>query len=465
MSQALKPYPEYEDSGLPWLGEVPEHWEVRRNGRIFAQRIETGFPDLPILEVSLKTGIRVRNLENSDRKQIMSSRGQYKRAAQKDIAYNMMRMWQGAVGVAPVDGLVSPAYVVARPFPETESRYYSYLFRTVSYMNEVNKYSHGIVADRNRLYWDEFKQMPSTFPPQKEQQKIADFLDVNGSMVRHFIRAKQKLIKLLEEQKQVIIHHAVTRGLDPNVRLKPSGVEWLGDVSEHWEIWRIFSVFRERNEKGQPDLPILAVSIDHGVTKGEEIDENGRPKRLIEDRALYKVSRKGDIAYNMMRMWQGAVGVVPEDGLVSPAYVVARPREYVHAAYFAYLFRTEACKGDIVCRSRGIVDDRNRLYWGGFKDIHIPFPPHDEQNNIINFIEEKTDSVEQSVEKIKHEIVLLREYRTRLISDVVTGKLDVRGIELPAADAEAPEECSDLPDIETALEDQEMEEEIPAEGD
>lgn len=115
MNQTLRPYPEYKDSGLPWLGRLPVHWELRRNGRIFAQRIETGFPDLPILEVSLKTGIRVRNLENSDRKQMMSSRELYKRAAQKDIAYNMMRMWQGAVGVAPVDGLVSPAYVVAVP--------------------------------------------------------------------------------------------------------------------------------------------------------------------------------------------------------------------------------------------------------------------------------------------------------------------------------------------------------------
>lgn len=236
MIQAPKPYPEYKNSGLPWLGRIPVHWEVRRNGRIFAQRVETGLPNLPILEVSLKTGIQVRNLENSDRKQIMGNREQYKCATQGDIAYNMMRMWQGAVGVAPVDGLVSPAYVVARPFPETESRYYSYLFRTAFYANEVNKYSHGIVVDRNRLYWDEFKQMPSTFPPKNEQQTIANFLDSYSHMARHFIKEKRKLIKLLEEYKQVIIHRAVTRGLDPTVPLKPSGVEWLGDVPEHWEV-------------------------------------------------------------------------------------------------------------------------------------------------------------------------------------------------------------------------------------
>jgi type I restriction enzyme S subunit len=151
MIDGLKPYPDYKKCGLPWLGRIPSSWEVRRNGRLFAQRRETGFPDLPILEVSLKTGVRVRDFESSQRKQVMSDRDKYQRACQGDIAFNMMRMWQGAVGVAPVDGLVSPAYIVARPFPETDTAYFAYLFRTAAYMGEVNNYSRGIVPDRNRL--------------------------------------------------------------------------------------------------------------------------------------------------------------------------------------------------------------------------------------------------------------------------------------------------------------------------
>ncbi|NJL59311.1 MAG: restriction endonuclease subunit S, partial [Desulfobacteraceae bacterium] len=134
---------------------------MQRNGRLFAQRNQTGFPDLPILEVSLKTGVRIRDFVNSKRKQIMEDHSKYKKAERGDIAYNMMRMWQGAVGVAPVNGLVSPAYVIAKPYRETESRYYGYLFRTSAYMSEVNNYSRGIVSDRNRLYWDEFKMIPS----------------------------------------------------------------------------------------------------------------------------------------------------------------------------------------------------------------------------------------------------------------------------------------------------------------
>ena len=161
----LASYPEYKDSGQPFLGDIPAHWNLFRNGRLFSQRNETGFGGLPILEVSLKTGVRVRDMENLKRKQVMSDREKYKRAAQGDIAYNMMRMWQGAVGVAPVDGLVSPAYVVARPFVDTESRYFSYLFRTSAYMREIDGYSRGIVKDRNRLYWEDFKRMSSCVPP------------------------------------------------------------------------------------------------------------------------------------------------------------------------------------------------------------------------------------------------------------------------------------------------------------
>src|SRR5690348_70660 len=147
MLDDLRSYAEYKDSTVPWLGEIPNHWEVRRNGRLFSQRNETGFADLPILEVSLRTGVRVRPEDGSGRKQMMSDRAKYKRAARGDVAYNIMRMWQGAVGVAPVDGLISPAYVVARPLPDVEPRYFSYLFRTDAYMGEVDGYSRGIVKD------------------------------------------------------------------------------------------------------------------------------------------------------------------------------------------------------------------------------------------------------------------------------------------------------------------------------
>jgi type I restriction enzyme S subunit len=229
-------YPAYQESGLPWVPKVPQGWNVLRNGRLFAHRVQTGFPDLPILEVSLRTGVRVRDMENLKRKQVMSQKEKYKRAAKGDIAYNMMRMWQGALGPAPVDGLVSPAYVVVKPFDEANSAYYSYLFRTEAYMREVNKFSRGIVADRNRLYWDEFKQMPSLVPPRPEQDQIVAYLQAQDVHIARLIKAKRDLIGLLNEQKLRIVDHAVTRGLNAQVAVKPSGIDWLGDVPGHWDI-------------------------------------------------------------------------------------------------------------------------------------------------------------------------------------------------------------------------------------
>ena len=230
----LARYPNYASSGLPWAPQMPESWLVQRNGRLFSQRVETGYPDLPILEVSLRTGVRVRDMVNGKRKQVMSAKEKYKRAVKGDIAYNMMRMWQGAVGPAPTDGLVSPAYVVVRPHAGVNTAYYSYLFRTAAYMQEVNKFSRGIVADRNRLYWESFKQMPSLVPPIEEQDQIVAYLRAQDAHIARFIKAKRDLIALLNEQKLRIIDQSVTRGLDASCATKPSGFEWLGDVPEHW---------------------------------------------------------------------------------------------------------------------------------------------------------------------------------------------------------------------------------------
>jgi len=359
MIEGLKPYAEYKESGLSWLERVPSHWRVCRNGNLFAQRNQTGFGELPILEVSLRTGVRVRDFGSSARKQIMSDLGKYKRAMKGDATYNTMRMWQGAVGVSPVDGLVSPAYVVLRPYPKVDSRFYATLFRTAAYMAEVDNCSRGIVKDRNRLYWDQFKQMPSPSMPPDEQAVIVRFLDHANRKIDRFIRAKRKLIALLGEQKQAIIHRAVTRGVDhPQIaqisadedsknlrpsaksadkKLKPSGIPWLGDIPMHWEIVRNMALFSHRVEPGVVGLPVLQVSLRSGIT-AEELDQFGRPKRLITDATKYKLLRKSDLAYNTMRMWQGAVGVAPSDGLVSSAYVVIKPRVDTCPEFYDFVF-------------------------------------------------------------------------------------------------------------------------------
>lgn len=429
MTPNLKPYPSCKDSGIPWLGEVPTHWEVLPNRALFAEVKKRNHPEEQMLSVTITKGVIRQQalLANSSKKDSSNQdKSAYKLVLPGDIAYNKMRAWQGAIGASDYRGIVSPAYVVQRPHKGAQSHYFHFLLRTPAFAKEAERWSYGITSDMWSLRPEHFKLIYGCLPPLPEQACIVRFIDHYDRKIRRYIRAKQKLTKLLEEQKQAIIHRAVTRGLDPNVRMKPSGVKWLGDVPEHWGMQPNGSLFWERKARGDPEWPTLVVSLRTGVTIGGEEDERGRPRRLIEDRTGYKKALKGDLAYNMMRMWQGAVGVAPVNGLVSPAYVVAAPRAGVDAAFYSLLFRTEGYKTGVERVSTGIVSDRNRLYWDDFKRLPSPVPPLAEQRQVVGFLQTDCAKIDAATAAQHHQITLLREYRTRLIADVVTGKLDVR---------------------------------------
>jgi len=424
MTADLRPYPAMKDSGVPWLGEVPEHWEVRRIKTLFHEKDErSGDAGGLLLSLTRARGI-LPQAEASNRIASAEDLSKYKVCRRRDLVMNRMQAWSGMFAVSPQDGLVSPDYSVFDPVGALVVKYFEHLFKTPVLVDQFAQRSKGIGSGFNRLYTPEFGSVPVVVPPLPEQAAIVRFLDHADRRIRRYIRAKQKLIKLLEEQKQAIIHRAVTRGLDPNVRLKPSGVEWLGDVPERWEVRRNGRLFLQRNETGFADLPILEVSLRTGVRVRDF--ENSERKQVMTDRDKYKRAAVGDIAYNMMRMWQGAVGVAPTEGLISPAYVVAQPLAGTISRYFARLFRTAAYMAEVDKFSRGIVKDRNRLYWEDFKRMPSCYPPPLEQMEIADAIDDACGKVDAGIHRVHQEIALLREYRTRLIADVVTGKLDVR---------------------------------------
>lgn len=441
MTAAYEAYPSYKDSGLAWLGEVPSHWEVRRNGRLFAERNETGFAALPILEVSLRTGVRVRDMENLKRKQVMSDREKYKRAVKNDIAYNMMRMWQGAVGVAPEDGLVSPAYVVARPHPDAEPRYFSYLFRTDAYKNEVDGFSRGIVKDRNRLYWEDFKRMPSCTPPPEEQTAIADYLDANAIKVRRLIRNRWRLIEVLNEQKQAIINRAVTRGLDPNATLKPSGIDWLGDIPRHWCMGRIKTEMLNLNTRRVP--------------------LNGPERGKMTSRKYDYYGASGVIDRVDDYLFDDDLLLIAEDGANLllrnlPLAIIARGKFWVNN--HAHILKPKCGSLEFFAALLECIDyspwisgaAQPKLTQDRLMAVPIPVPPAREQVAIIEWIKDNTGGITIAIDRAQREVDLIREYRTRLIADVVTGKLDVRDL-APASD----DEIAGAEDLDEGIEDEE----------
>jgi type I restriction enzyme S subunit len=306
-------------------------------------------------------------------------------------------------------------------------------------MNEVNKYSHGIVSDRNRLYWDEFKQMPSAFPSTEEQKAIANYLDEHGRHVRRIIRNKQRLIDLLNEQKQAIIHRAVTRGLDPNVRLRPSGIDWLVEVPEHWSVkplkrWATINA-RVLPETTDPDyefryLDIGTVGTGFLVEQPEQMHFGYAPSRAR------RILRQGDTIISTVRTYLRAVYFVSDndgDIIASTGFAVLTPGPHVAPEFLSFVIQSNSFIERVTAHSIGIAYPaiaETRL--GAFP---LPLPPTQEEQMVLTeYIRTETRATDGAIRQAQREIDLIREYRTRLIADVVTGKLDVRGVVLPEID-------------------------------
>ena len=289
------------------------------------------------------------------------------------------------------------------------------------------------------------REIPFLVPPAAEQAAIVRFLDLADRRIRRYIRAKQQLIALLEEQKQAIIHRAVTRGLDPNVRLKPSGVEWLGEVPAHWEFRPAKGYFREadeRSETGSEEL--LSVSHITGVTPRSE---KNITMFMAVSNVGYKLCRPGDLVINTMWAWMAALGVARQTGIVSPSYAVYRPHRSSRllGEYADLLLQTVPYKSEYICRSTGIRSSRLRMYPEEFLRIKLLCPPPEEQRAIVEIVSKESVDARRAIDLAQGELSLLREYRTRLIADVVTGKFDVR-----EAAARFPDEVEELEPLDEA---------------
>lgn len=263
-------------------------------------------------------------------------------------------------------------------------------------------------------------------PPIEDQENIVKFLNEKTSQINEAISIKEKQIALLKERKQIIIQQAVTQGLNPDAPMKDSGVEWIGQIPKHWEILANRALFTERVEHGREGLPLLSVSIHSGVST-EEIseEENVRGRVKIEDKSKYILVKPGDIAFNMMRAWQGGIGAVSADGMVSPAYIVAKPKPLINAEYFELQYRCPEFIQQMDRYSKGITDFRKRLYWDSFKQLNTVIPPIEEQAEIVKHVKTISDKTEAGVSLLREQIEKLKEYKTTLINTAVTGKIKV----------------------------------------
>ena len=439
MIVGLEPYAEYKDSGLPWLGQVPGHWAIRRMKSAVMNVIEQTF-EMSSDEVYVALE-HVESWTGKARPQSDSSlfTGQVKRFRKGDVLFGKLRPYLAKVTRISTDGVCAGEFFVLRPTDMAVSAaYLEHQLRAKHTIDVINGSTFG--AKMPRADWQFCGNLPFPLPPPAEQAAIVRFLDWANGRLERAIRAKRKVIALLNEQKQAIIHRAVTRGLDPSVPLKPSGIPWLGDIPHHWDVQRCGSLFLEVVDTSHPTLLLLSIDRVKGVIPQSD---TGRRTRASENRNAYKRVRPGQLAYNLMNAFMGSLGFSSYDGIVSPAYAVAQPRRTIEPRFFHALFRTTAYTGEFNRLSYGIMYERNRLYFERFKLVPALIPPLVEQREIVQGIHAKTAELNTTITRLEREIELLREYRTRLVADVVTGKLDVREAAARLPDEASPDRAGD----------------------
>jgi type I restriction enzyme S subunit len=431
MIETLKPYPKYKESGSRWLGAIPAHWEIRNLRTLTSHRAERDRPDLPLLSVAREKGVFVRSLTDADENHnvIPEDLTNYKVARSGNLVINKMKAWQGSMGVAPCDGIVSPAYFVF-DFRIRNPAFGQALLRSKAYVAHFGQASDGVRVGQWDLSIPGMRQIPVVVPGDDEQEAIVRFLDHAGGRVERAIRAKKKLIALLHEQKQAIIHRAVTRGLDPNVPLKPSGIPWLGDIPQHWEIIAL------RRRWSVTDCKHLTVPfVEDGIPLASVrevqpfILDLSRCKRTRAAwyRKLIEGDRKpkrGDLIY-CRNASVGACALVETDIDLAMGQDVCLIRSSSENQRFLnYLLHSPFMDHQLDLLLVGSTFKRINV--SDIKALSVVVPPRSEQDAICSFLDRELAIYDAAIARTEREIALLREYRTRLIADVVTGKLDVR---------------------------------------
>lgn len=459
MLSDLKPYPAYKDSGVPWLGTLPAHWDVRRLKYLIRERDSRSVEGAEqLLRVSQYTGVTERRrVDGGDEPDTRAATlVGYKRVEPNELVVNIMLAWNGSLGVSLFTGITSPAYCVYRFGPAAQPWYFHHLLRSPSYKARVKAVSTGVVESRLRLYTDDLYRLEAMLPPVDEQQAIVRFLDHADRKIRKYIRAKQNLRKLLEEQKQAIIHQAVTRGVDPNVKLKPSGIEWLGDVPSHWEVLALKRVLRrlidcEHKTAPKVDQSAFLVARTSSVRNAMFRREGAYPTtaEAFAQWTRRGVPEVGDIIFTREAP-AGEACMVPDDVQVclGQRTVLLKvnkarcvPDWLLHMIYAGppRLRIQLASQGSTVGHFN--VDD---IGW-----MQLLLPPATEQSRICAYLDTATAPIRTEIGRLRDSIERLQELRTRLFADVVTGKLDVR-----AAAAGLPDEPEEaFEDVEQQIED------------
>ncbi|RAR46452.1 restriction endonuclease subunit S [Flavobacterium lacus] len=442
----MKKYDQYKNSGLEWLGEIPEHWELKKlkysssiyNGDSLNDSKKTKFESdnlndfayISSKDIDLETS----NITYENGLRIPQNEPKYKVAPNES---SLICIEGGSAGrkIAFLNQDICFVNKLAcvKAINNVNSKFIYYTLKGSLFQTQFKLAMSGMIGGVAISSINNFYILN---PPLEEQIVISNFLDNKTTKIDKAITTKQKQIELLKERQQIIIHNAITKGLDKTVKYKDSGAEWIGEIPEHWKVESLKNILTERNEKNAPirTREILSLSIDKGVTLYAEKTTN--LDRFKDDFSQYKLAHKDDLVFNSMNMIVGAVGVSDYFGCVSPVYYTYYGRlNYSNTKFYEYLFRCKTIQGVLYSLGKGLIAiDRGegkyntlrlKVSRDDLRSMRLPLPSFSEQNQIISYIETQSSKIDTLITLKEQEIEKLKEYKMSLIDGVVTGKVKV----------------------------------------
>lgn len=415
----MKRYNAYKDSGVKWIGEIPSHWKTTKLKHIIVKLYREKRPNSELLVCSNKGKV----IKKGDSKigLVADNDDIYQGVCKGDLLIHGMDTWHGAIAISNFDGMCTPVVHVC---DSKQNKTYIALYLQFMAISKVFKLiSNGVRQNTSDFRsWDKVGAIPIMVPPLHEQQAIVDYLKDKTLKIEQYVSARERERELLDSLKQSEIANVVTRGLNPNVKMKDSGIPWIGEIPEHWEVKRWGNAFKENKDINSNLENTTAFQFNYGslVRKKREYKE----EEDAETYAKYTILKPKDIVINGLNLnydfVSQRVAISDDNGIITSAYISMHPRDNVEAQYFCYLFKTMDAMKLFHGMGTGI---RLTLSFAELKKQYIPIPPLSEQQAIVAYIDEKLQKIDKYMCDLQREIDYLKEFKQRLISDAVTGQL------------------------------------------
>jgi type I restriction enzyme S subunit len=434
----MSKYESYKPIEELWLTQIPDSWEDIKIKFLFSERSEKGYPDEPLLVASQNMGVVPKGVYGNRTVEATKDLHLLKLVRVGDFVISL-RSFQGGIEYAYYQGIISPAYTIMVPNQKIVPGYFRYLAKSRLFIELLQLCVTGIREGQN-IDYGKLKNHLIPVPPREEQDQIARYLDWQTSKINRLIAAKKQQIQVLREQQQKLICEVITKGLHSDVDYKDSHVAWIGDIPSHWSAIRCKYLFRERDERSKEGAEThLSMSQKYGLVPDSQLDER---RMLSESYAGGKLCYQDDLVLNRLKAHLGVFALAPQFGVISPDYTVLIPNtERIIPSFGEMVLKSALCRRELRVRVRGIIEGFWRLYTDDFYTIYLPVPPIEEQKEIMQYVDAQAKMTAALENALNREIELLHELRTRLISDTVTGQIDVRSIEVP--DFKLVEEAAD----------------------